>query len=600
MTTQLAPTPIFKAFDNVGLPLAFGKLYTYQAGTTTPQATYTDSTGNTPNPNPITLNARGETPLWLNPTLNYKFLLTDALGNQIPGWPVDNINGSLYPGNSIIPNTSNAFTLGSPQFSWANGYFGPNCVPVFDPGSGAIGYWPRTAAEIAAGVTPTNYAYAPGDLRRYGTFVSGGGDVTTALANACAQAQKTGGAPVYIPSAMGALTVTAGAPTITVPITVYGDGRESSIISTSNDITVFNVSTNGAAPGCTFRDFNLQGRGRTVSGVNPGIKFTNSPYNSIIRCRVQNFAQGVHYATGANSSYLNSIIDSEIDKNNAYNIYAESQTHQLTMHKVTFGSSYAGPAALYLTDSSCLSIIGGDCEANGVGGPGTAAVAIDLDNAANTKNGGHFISGVDFETNALTAAEIRIGNTNLVPAVTVTANVFSFGATTPYVLSMVNASGVTFSGNDVQTGYGTGVFNFTGAMGFRSFCNYQNNGFGAPLGDFAANIAQYQSQIASSESAGSGVAIDASKGNQFIVTVTDNTAFAVNAPSNAAASGQQITITIRNTSGGALGSVTWNSAFKGPQTLWVSPANGFSRSVQFQYNGTNWVQIGQTAADVPN
>lgn len=182
MTTQLAPTPIFKAFDNVGLPLAFGKLYTYQAGTTTPQATYTDSTGNTPNPNPITLNARGETPLWLNPTLNYKFLLTDALGNQIPGWPVDNINGSLYPGNSIIPNTSNAFTLGSPQFSWANGYFGPNCVPVFDPGSGAIGYWPRTAAEIAAAVNPTDYAYQPLNPFRYGADGQGGANDANAFA----------------------------------------------------------------------------------------------------------------------------------------------------------------------------------------------------------------------------------------------------------------------------------------------------------------------------------------------------------------------------------------------------------------------------------
>src|SRR6185437_17041416 len=132
MTTQLAPTPIFKAFDNAGLPLAFGFLYTYQAGTTTPQATYTDSTGNTPNPNPIQLNARGEAQIWLNPLQNYKFLLTDLLGNQIPGWPVDNINGSLYPGNSIIPNTTNAFTLGNAQFSWANCYLGPNNAPVLD------------------------------------------------------------------------------------------------------------------------------------------------------------------------------------------------------------------------------------------------------------------------------------------------------------------------------------------------------------------------------------------------------------------------------------------------------------------------------------
>src|SRR6185312_129116 len=168
MTTQLSPLPIFKGFDNLGLPLAFGKLFTYEAGTTTPQATYTDSTGSTPNTNPVILNARGEAQIWLDPTLNYKFLLTDSFGNQIPGWPVDNITGSLAPGQSIIPTVTNTYTLGDAQFSWANVYVGINDAPVLDTVSGNIGYYARTAAEIAAGVTPSNYAYAPLDLRRYG------------------------------------------------------------------------------------------------------------------------------------------------------------------------------------------------------------------------------------------------------------------------------------------------------------------------------------------------------------------------------------------------------------------------------------------------
>lgn len=90
---------------------------------------------------------------------------------------------------------------------------------------------------------------------------------------------------------------------------------------------------------------------------------------------------------------------------------------------------------------------------------------------------------------------------------------------------------------------------------------------------------------------------DASLGNIFTITVTNGTAFTINAPTNPTA-GQQITITIRNTSGGAAGAATWNAAFK--MTAWTNPATANSRSIQFYYDGTNWIEEGRTAADVPN
>jgi hypothetical protein len=99
MTAILSPDPVQKFFDANGAPLAFGKLATYAAGTTTPQATYVDSTQTTPNTNPVNLNFRGECNLWLDPTLNYKFVLTDFLGNQI--WTVDNIPSPISLGTSV-------------------------------------------------------------------------------------------------------------------------------------------------------------------------------------------------------------------------------------------------------------------------------------------------------------------------------------------------------------------------------------------------------------------------------------------------------------------------------------------------------------------
>lgn len=88
-----------------------------------------------------------------------------------------------------------------------------------------------------------------------------------------------------------------------------------------------------------------------------------------------------------------------------------------------------------------------------------------------------------------------------------------------------------------------------------------------------------------------------SLGNRSIITATDGTAFTIAAPTNPL-DGQVLTITIRNTSGGALGVATWNAVYK--MAAWTQPATGFSRSITFQYNGTNWVEVSRTPADVPN
>lgn len=89
MSALLSPTPVMRFYDNNNNPLAGGQLWTYQAGTTTPVATYTDSTASTQNTNPIILNARGEAPVWLSPVQAYKFVLQDANGNTI--WTADQI-----------------------------------------------------------------------------------------------------------------------------------------------------------------------------------------------------------------------------------------------------------------------------------------------------------------------------------------------------------------------------------------------------------------------------------------------------------------------------------------------------------------------------
>jgi len=152
MTTPLLPLPIFRAFDAANLPLAGGKLYTYQANSLIPQATYSDAAGSVANTNPVVLDTTGSATVRLINGAAYKFVLTDALGTT--QWTED-----YYLGVYLDQTTFNSM-LGT--------------------GIGQTLY-PQTAAEIAAGVTPTNYVYPPYDLRRYGVKGDGVTDDTAAL-----------------------------------------------------------------------------------------------------------------------------------------------------------------------------------------------------------------------------------------------------------------------------------------------------------------------------------------------------------------------------------------------------------------------------------
>lgn len=97
---------------------------------------------------------------------------------------------------------------------------------------------------------------------------------------------------------------------------------------------------------------------------------------------------------------------------------------------------------------------------------------------------------------------------------------------------------------------------------------------------------------------GASVPTDAAtSGERVIVTPTSGIAFAMSSPTNGI-SGQRITFTIKNTTGGALGAVAWGALFK--IDAWVNPANGFSRSICFEYDGANWIQLWRGQNDVPN
>jgi hypothetical protein len=149
----------FQFFDNNGAPLNAGKIYTYQAGSSTPLATYTSSSGLTANANPIILGTSGRPPndIWLTEGYFYKFILKDSSDVTIQTY--DNLYG-------IIGATP------------------PAATPI---PAGGIFLWSGSIGSIPAGYVLCNGSNGTPDLRD--RFVVGAGstysvDATGGSANA--------------------------------------------------------------------------------------------------------------------------------------------------------------------------------------------------------------------------------------------------------------------------------------------------------------------------------------------------------------------------------------------------------------------------------
>lgn len=107
MTEVLAPVAR-QLFLNpsTGAPASGFKIFTYAAGTTTKLATYTDSTGGTPNANPIIADTLGECDIWIPASVSYKFVFsppTDTDPPTNPIWTRDNIQ---FPATNAVATLS--------------------------------------------------------------------------------------------------------------------------------------------------------------------------------------------------------------------------------------------------------------------------------------------------------------------------------------------------------------------------------------------------------------------------------------------------------------------------------------------------------------
>jgi hypothetical protein len=222
-------------FDDNGVPLAGGLIYTYQAGSSTPLVTYTTNSGNIANANPIVLDASGRTPqqLWLLTGFSYKFVLQNSDGVLIQ--TLDNI----YPILQNAPTSASA-------------------IP-----SGGIIIWSGSTGSIPATWFLCDGTNGTPDLRN--SFIVGAG--STYAVNA------TGGtADAIVVSHTHAATsvVTDPGHTHNVPILsgTGGEGANSHSLTRTSSTTTFNETTDSNTTGITVATTNASSG---VSGTNANL-----------------------------------------------------------------------------------------------------------------------------------------------------------------------------------------------------------------------------------------------------------------------------------------------------------------------------------------
>lgn len=102
----------YRAIGADGLPIAGAKLGTFEAGTTTPITTYTDSGLSIPHANPVVADSGGLFPQIFLAADDYKFVLDDA--DDVEVWTQDNVNiagtltftGGLTQDGTVVSLTS--------------------------------------------------------------------------------------------------------------------------------------------------------------------------------------------------------------------------------------------------------------------------------------------------------------------------------------------------------------------------------------------------------------------------------------------------------------------------------------------------------------
>ena len=437
-TATLSPAPKLQFFDANGNPLVGGKLYSYAAGTSTPQATYTGNTTTTANTNPVILNSRGEAGVWLSSSY-YKLKLTDS--NDVEIWTVDNVGGFATMADLTAAIAALTASLASSS--------GSSMIGFIQAGTSAVATTAQTKMRETISVK---------DFGAVGDDVA---DDTTKIQAAINYANTIGG-DVYFPAGIykitNGLTINnSGDTSDTFKASMYGDSSSSARIhgmAGSYDMLTITGGT---------------GAGVESHQVIRGLFFVKEDYVGYC-IGGDNLAflslEDVSCFNGAYSFYATDVLSSVfyncVFRQATIGMRAEytnfSYPNALTMVGCVVGNSR--DAGIWIVGGTTFNMFGGSVESNGIDGSSATKFGVLLNNSGVQGSVSGNFSGVYFENNVGTA-DIWLANSAQPAAASISGCSFARISSTYYVTNniYVETSGAGITQSVSVAGCGFKYFN---------------------------------------------------------------------------------------------------------------------------------------------
>ena len=474
-------------FDNNGVPLSGGLLYSYLAGTTTAAATFTSSTGLSAHANPIVLDSAGRVPeeIWLTADTLYKFVLEDSNNVLIGSW--DN-----------IPGISNANTLADDLANQSNIALGDALVGFKQ--TFALGIMPG-----AVGKTLNNKLQDLVSVKDFGAKGDGTTDDTASIQAAINLACTYGG-NVYLPAGtykISAALVFSMNSVVIDPIkrpSMSGDGMAATTIFQTANANGIEVIGHDPQPAgySLFQDFTLYGYQKNKLGF----ALKDIAFVTINNVYLAGWSTGLYGVNVLSSTFNDLVIRFNdggfyFEPNAAFGFVSEPNA--ITMSNCTVGNndSYGGK----VIGAGTFNYTGGSIEANGFGTDLSSAkwglAIVDAGGKLAQQAACAFnISGVYFEANG-GQAQFQVQQTVSRPGVTGVLNGCSFvvvGTSYPQQQVYLAASSPSFAFPITFEGCGwAGLSGYTANAGRPTINNVGNDFKLAIVGaNFYSAVDQYK------------------------------------------------------------------------------------------------------------